>query len=375
MLGAVLDGSGLEGVAELAAQEIGGPVAIVLRRIGLVATSPVAEADQLLAWAAAAENGRPPAGVEAWVPVIGDGDGIEEVGRVVALAGARGSGALVDREQVLRWAAAAALTEIAAADAARPRSEETLRLDLLEGLRSGAVGGDQARRRAQRLGADLEAGTTAIAARAGAGRAPRLATIVNASAPGAIAAADRGEILVLLSARSARTDQVLELLRGHGPTVASSLWAGPDDAGRALAQAELMLAALDHDPALAGAFDSRAAGRFEQQLRELVTDPDQLERCRGTTVASVVRHDHEYRTNLLATLEAFLANDRDAEAAAAAVRANLHTVAYRLDRIRELSGLDPWIEAERERLELGISAHRLLEATRDRPRPDRRGRG
>ena len=40
MLAAVLDGAGLQGVAELAASEAGGPVAIVLPARGLAAAAP-----------------------------------------------------------------------------------------------------------------------------------------------------------------------------------------------------------------------------------------------------------------------------------------------------------------------------------------------
>ncbi len=48
------------------------------------------------------------------------------------------------------------------------------------------------------------------------------------------------------------------------------------------------------------------------------------------------------------------------DATAAKVYAHRHTVAYRLDRIRELTGLDPADGEHRERLGLGLKAHRLL---------------
>jgi DNA-binding PucR family transcriptional regulator len=47
-------------------------------------------------------------------------------------------------------------------------------------------------------------------------------------------------------------------------------------------------------------------------------------------------------------------------ATARAIFAHRHTVAYRLDRVKELTGLDPQISEDRERLRLGIKAYRIL---------------
>ena len=45
---------------------------------------------------------------------------------------------------------------------------------------------------------------------------------------------------------------------------------------------------------------------------------------------------------------------------AAAIYAHRHTVAYRLDRVRELTGLDPLKSEDRERLGLGLKAGRVI---------------
>jgi hypothetical protein len=37
-----------------------------------------------------------------------------------------------------------------------------------------------------------------------------------------------------------------------------------------------------------------------------------------------------------------------------------HTVAYRLERVKELSGLDPMQTEDRERLGLGLKAYRII---------------
>jgi len=65
-------------------------------------------------------------------------------------------------------------------------------------------------------------------------------------------------------------------------------------------------------------------------------------------------------TAQLRTLEAYLDNDGNMNATATAIYAHRHTVAYRLERIRELSGLDPARLEEREQLSLGLKIHRLI---------------
>ena len=50
-------------------------------------------------------------------------------------------------------------------------------------------------------------------------------------------------------------------------------------------------------------------------------------------------------------------------ATARAIYAHRHTVAYRLERVSELTGLDPGSSEDRERLGLGIKAYRILEPT------------
>jgi DNA-binding PucR family transcriptional regulator len=47
-------------------------------------------------------------------------------------------------------------------------------------------------------------------------------------------------------------------------------------------------------------------------------------------------------------------------ATAAGIYAHRHTVAYRLERVRELTGLDPSVSEDRERLGLGLKAYRIL---------------
>ena len=48
-------------------------------------------------------------------------------------------------------------------------------------------------------------------------------------------------------------------------------------------------------------------------------------------------------------------------ATAASIYAHRHTIAYRLERIRDLTGFDPMKTEDRERLGLGLKAFRIIE--------------
>ena len=78
------------------------------------------------------------------------------------------------------------------------------------------------------------------------------------------------------------------------------------------------------------------------------------------TVAPVARYDEQYRAELLPTLEAYLAADCNMNSTARAFHAHRHTIAYRLERVKELTGLDPGSSEDRERLGLGLKAQRIV---------------
>jgi DNA-binding HxlR family transcriptional regulator len=84
-------------------------------------------------------------------------------------------------------------------------------------------------------------------------------------------------------------------------------------------------------------------------------------RIHDDTVAALARYDSQYRTSLLETLETWLACDASVSVAAARLYAHRHTIRYRLDRVRELTGLDPAATEDREQLALGLRARRVLD--------------
>ena len=48
------------------------------------------------------------------------------------------------------------------------------------------------------------------------------------------------------------------------------------------------------------------------------------------------------------------------DATSSAIYAHRPTVAYRLDRVRDLTGLNPMASEDRERLGLGLKAYRII---------------
>jgi DNA-binding PucR family transcriptional regulator len=62
------------------------------------------------------------------------------------------------------------------------------------------------------------------------------------------------------------------------------------------------------------------------------------------------------------TFRTYLAHGANMNAAAAAIPSHRHTVAYRLDRLRERTGLHPGSADDRERLGLGVKAWLVLDA-------------
>lgn len=94
----------------------------------------------------------------------------------------------------------------------------------------------------------------------------------------------------------------------------------------------------------------------------LAGDLEAAGRIHDETVAPLVRYDARYRTTLLETLATWLACDASVSVTAARLYAHRHTIRYRLDRVRELTGLDPATTVDRERLVLGLRARRVLAA-------------
>ena len=101
-------------------------------------------------------------------------------------------------------------------------------------------------------------------------------------------------------------------------------------------------------------------GAYRLLLPAMSEDPAELQRFHDETVAPLVAYDDQYETELVKTLESFLDADGNVAGTAAKLFTHRHTVRYRLERVRELTGLDVGSTDGRERLGLGLKAMRVL---------------
>jgi DNA-binding PucR family transcriptional regulator len=238
--------------------------------------------------------------------------------------------------------------------------------------------------RASALGIELLAGASVLVARAHphvpteeGWRARVLATAergvraVVATAIAALAKRDSSaaEVLVLVPggedavAKRAAEGVLRELqagLPGYSFAVGRSRVAGePLDLHRAGNEALLAVNVAEGDdehPLLA--FEQ--TGAYRLLLSAMSEDPAELQRFYAETVEPLVAYDEQYDTELVRTVEAFLDNDGNVAGTAQKLFTHRHTIRYRLERVRELSGLDVGSTDGREKLSLGLKAMRVL---------------
>lgn len=235
--------------------------------------------------------------------------------------------------------------------------------------------------RAAELGADLGAGGGVVVARA-APASPqsgqwreRMVTLalraLRAASRGSLAAGRDGEAAEVAAivpspddAQLARAATVLERelaasLPGFTATVGRSRWTqDPVDLYRAGNEALLAVNVGEAEGRSLLGFEE--TGAYRLLLPAMSEEPGELERFYEETVAPLVVYDEQYETDLVATVEAFLDNNGNVTPTAERLFTHRHTVRYRLERVRDLSGHDIFSTEGRERLGLGLKAMRVL---------------
>jgi hypothetical protein len=163
----------------------------------------------------------------------------------------------------------------------------------------------------------------------------------------------------LARAASILERELTNSLGGFAVTVARSRWtAEAVDLYRAGKEAVLAANVGEAEGRSLIAFEE--TGAYRLLLPAMSEDPGELERFYDETVAPLVAYDEQYETDLLATVEMFLENDGNVTPTADRLFTHRHTVRYRLERVRELSGHDIFSTEGRERLGLGLKAMRVL---------------
>jgi sugar diacid utilization regulator len=247
--------------------------------------------------------------------------------------------------------------------------------------------------RASELGIDLTEGGAVIVVRAHhyapteidwRGRVLAVADrAARATAPGAIAsvleapAAEAGVVVVLMPLNAAldvrRTAAVIARELGsalHGFTFAVGhsrpaldpvdLFRAGQEAVLAANVSEARVGGTDNDEEPAAVLAFEDTGAYRLLLPAMSEDAEELRRFFGETIEPLVAYDEQYETDLVTTLETFLDCDGNVANTAARLFTHRHTVRYRLERVRELSGHDVGSTDGRERLGLGLKAMRVL---------------
>ncbi len=237
--------------------------------------------------------------------------------------------------------------------------------------------------RAEELGCDLAAGAIVIIARArpqqpaeGDWRArvltvaERGARAVERSSLAALVELGPGgpdrELVILVPgtqsgrrAAGAVAGELETTLANYVVTVARSRpTTDPADLHRA--GAEALLAANVAEARGLASLSFEETGAYRLLLPAMSEDPAELQRFHEETVAPLVDYDEQYETELVRTLESFLDADGNVAKTAEKLFTHRHTIRYRLDRVRELTGLDVGSTDGRERLSLGLKAMRVL---------------
>jgi len=235
--------------------------------------------------------------------------------------------------------------------------------------------------RGKELGTDLAAGGSVVFVRAHP-RSPteddwrqRLLAVggrgARSVAPGSISAPvadDAAEVIVLVPDNDGDTGRrvsaaMLRELESGLPGFAFAIGRSrhteaPSELHRAANEAMLAANVVEGDP-------ERVELSYEQTgtyqlLLPYMNDPTELKRFYNETVRPLVSYDDQYETDLLGTLATFLDCDANVNATAARLITHRHTIRYRFERVRELTGLDVSSTDGREKLSLGLKAMRVL---------------
>jgi sugar diacid utilization regulator len=366
---AVESGLGLPEVVRAAARALDASLVLIDRSSSVLAVAARSTADERALMADAA-------GVATHELRVGDA--------VVGRLRVRGRGG-DPSPALLRVVTTLIASEVERLRAPERASEEAQAAFLAAVLRREVTDRGDIMARAAELGVEVGAGAAVVVVRAHhyapADEDRRVRVLAAAeraartSAPGSLAAVvdtptdSDGHVVVLMPAAA---DEEVRRVAGaiarelrsslHGFTFAvghSRVASDPVDLYRAGNEALLaanVAEAANDDSVLA--FEE--TGAYRLLLPAMSEDPAELQRFFAETVEPLVAYDAQYDTDLVQTLETFL--DADANVAGTAQRlfTHRHTIRYRLERVRDLTGLDVSSTDGREKLGLGLKAMRVL---------------
>jgi hypothetical protein len=355
MLDALVAGEGLDRVAAIAEEHVGELVGIFVPRRGSDGADGSA-AERYVAELVAGGDPSQPLEVAEVVPITAQG---ELQGAVLMFGESR-----PEAFEFLSAAAVAAVTGVAMLNAREDvsrGSEDNLLADLLagEGIRPGELV-----RRTGLRGCDLTDGVTALCLNPGDEPPGRLIATIAAERPEALAELCDGRIYVLLPGSLEDARKLSTRLGERATSAHSSRYREAADARTALEEAELLLALVEAGGRASA--DRPTWDSLRLLFRSFVADPDELSGFSERTVGALVRHDEEHGAELQSTFWAYQESNCNMNLTAKATYTHRHTISNRLNRIEELTGLDPNRSYDRELLSLALKAHLIVSLARPR---------
>jgi len=278
------------------------------------------------------------------------------------------------------------LTTLIASEVERTRAPERASEQAAVTFQRAALAGQISDRqdviaRGREFGINLESGAGVVVARAHPRKATeddwrsRLLALAlrgaRSVAPGAIGAPaldESGEVVVLVpdaqgSAAARCSAAIMRELESGLPGFTFAIGrsrptSDPLELPRARNEALLAANVVEGDPERTE-LSYGETGTYQLLLPHM-RDPAELRRFYAETVRPLAAYDDQYETDLLGTLSTFLECDANVNATAARLFTHRHTIRYRFERVRELTGLDVSSSDGREKLSLGLKAMRVL---------------
>ena len=256
-----------------------------------------------------------------------------------------------DAAEFLHLAAVASLTEVAVEEAGRRSSRTCAARSWRSCARATDLEPRDIVRRAARLGCDLSRGAVVLCAELATDRPRHVVAMISGDVPGRAGRASSRTASTRCCRRAAATTRratlpraraLADRLRRHGKRRRSRRFhSDPAELAARVQEAELVLDVLRRPSAPSRPQDI-GTGTYRLLFRVLASHPEEVRSFYEDTVAPIVRYDDQYRDRPRRRRSTPTSSTNcNMNATAAAIYAHRHTVAYRLDRVRELTGLDP----------------------------------
>jgi len=369
---AVMDGEGVEGVADSLAKVSGGWALLLdLHGIPLAATSPAARQRAGRVWEEL-RTSRPEGtgfsvtlvdkGHHVWVQPVG------AQGRVEAFLAVGKPESITQVDRIVAGHALSLFAIELAKSRAVAEAERRLQGDFFDSLASDSLPHPEAVRGLTRFGFERDEKLVVVAIEGGSPAELAYAAEDHLSrAGGAYLISPNEDGIHVLLPEAAGTE--LEALRaavaerlGEGVRLGAGASVGADAVGRSLREARYALQVCRLEGWDAAGFEDLGTYRLLLSMAE----PDALRAFADSLLAPLDAYDRDQGGELTISLRAFLQHNARWETAAAELFVHRHTLRYRMRKVEELTGRDLTSSFDRMEFWLALRARELLASQAER---------